>query len=265
MSTDLNVEKLIEELNEYKRNVQSQIEELQTQHAKYKARTEKRITHLEDIHKSYVEDAEQRYNRLKERHRNDVLKLETNTANLTHEVDMLKRSFQVIAGFEPHTSELVPKACLWSDENTICNISGIYSCIGWHEHRPVYMNTEKRFFLLYVKNTWKVDDADFTSLLDKDIGFCMCTNDARFVHLISSGWEVCPEADDVDDEEIVFDETVHCRLYADKNDLLMWFDRLKLFKTLRQHGLLLVHIIADFAQQLEPEIVLQQKLEEAED
>lgn len=93
----------------------------------------------------------------------------------------------------------------------------------------------------------------------------MCTNDALYVHDIYSGWEVCPEADDVDDEEIVFDDTVHCQLYADKNDLLMWFEKLnnlKLFKILRQHGLLLLHLIAEFAQQLEPDIVVQQRLED---
>jgi len=246
----LDSEQILKEFQRFQVKVQQEFERLQND----RRCMERRLRQLEE---ERIKDAH-RYGSLK----THQLTLETHNANLSHEVLLLKRSFQVIAGFQPRTSELVPKACLWSDENTICNISGIYSCIGWHEHRPVYMNTEKRFFLLYVKNTWKVDDADFTSLLDKDIGFCMCTNDARYVHEIESGWEVCPEADDVDDEEIVFDDTVHCRLFADKNDLLLWFEKLKLLKTLRQHGLLVIHLIAEFAQHLEPEVVVQQRLED---
>jgi len=254
MDENLDFVGLLKEFQKYRNQVSKDFERLKNEHDEYRRSTERRLRQLEE---DRIKD-EHRYSNLK----THQLTLETHNANLSHEVLLLKRSFQVIAGFQPRTSQLVPKACLWSDENTICNISGIYSCIGWHEHRPVYMNTEKRFFLLYVKNTWKVDDADFTSLLDKDIGFCMCTNDARYVHEIQSGWEVCPEADDVDDEEIVFDDTVHCRLFADKNDLLIWFEKLKLFKVLRQHGLLVIHLIAEFAQQLEPDIVVQQRLED---
>lgn len=125
---------LLKELQNYR----NQVSLLQREHEEYWRSTERRLRQLEE-------------DRIKDEHRYASLKthqltLETHNANLSHEVLLLKRSFQVIAGFQPRTSQLVPKACLWSDENTICNISGIYSCIGWHEQRPVYMNTEKRFF-----------------------------------------------------------------------------------------------------------------------